>query len=826
MPHLHVRTSPLPIARAEERLQLALDAGAVAGTWFWDVAHDRFTGDRRFAQCFSLDPDRLDAGVPLADVLQSIHPEDGPEVQRRVAQALAHGGPYRAEYRVRQADGQYRWIEANGAVVLDAAGHAVSFPGVLVDIETRKQAEIRQGALLALGDRLRGLDDAADIVSIASDICGRTIGAMRAGYGAIDATQEHADIQRDWNRNPDAHTVAGRYRFAHFGSFIEDLRRGEVVAIPDVVDDPRTAGQADRLWHLRIRALLNVPLMRDGALAGLFLLHDDTPRAWTADDIAFVRGVADRTWSAIATAQAVAQLKAVNGALEREVQARTADRNRLWKLSNDLMLVARFDGEILAANPAWERVLGRTEPELVGRSLFDLIHPDDVALSRAGAQALAADAGIPVIENRYLHRDGSYRWISWSASPGDGVLVAAGRDVSQVKAQAESLRRAEEQLRQSQKMEAVGQLTGGIAHDFNNLLAAIGASLQVLQTRLAAGRTEGAGRYITLGQESVRRAAALTHRLLAFSRRQTLDPKPVDVRRLVDGMEELIRRTVGPTVVLEVRGDDALWPTRIDASQLENSLLNLCINARDAMQPGGGRLTIETTHRRLDAPAAHDANVQPGDYLSVCVTDTGCGMAPEVAARAFDPFFTTKPLGQGTGLGLSMVYGFARQSGGDLRIVSRVGAGSTLCMLLPRYAGPMEEPPEARLPPALQPGEGETVLVVEDEPTLRMLLTEMLEELRYRVLVAEDGPTGLQRLDAAGRVDLLITDVGLPGGLNGRQVADAARTRRPGLKVLFITGYAENAVVGNGQLERGMAVITKPFDMAALTAKVRAMVEG
>ena len=201
-------------------------------------------------------------------------------------------------------------------------------------------------------------------------------------------------------------------------------------------------------------------------------------------------------------------------------------------------------------------------------------------------------------------------------------------------------------------------------------------------------------------------------------------------------------------------------------------------------------------------------------------------MAPEVAARAFDPFFTTKPLGQGTGLGLSMVYGFARQSGGDLRIVSRVGAGSTLCMLLPRYAGPMEEPPEARLPPALQPGEGETVLVVEDEPTLRMLLTEMLEELRYRVLVAEDGPTGLQRLDAAGRVDLLITDVGLPGGLNGRQVADAARTRRPGLKVLFITGYAENAVVGNGQLERGMAVITKPFDMAALTAKVRAMVEG
>ncbi|MFE8644710.1 PAS domain-containing protein [Sphingomonas sp. NCPPB 2930] len=825
MTSLHLRTSSLPIARAEERLQLALDAGAVAGTWFWDVAQDRFTGDRRFAQCFSLDPDRLDAGVPLAEVVQSIHPEDEPEVQRLVQEALVRGGAYRAEYRVREPGGAYRWIEANGAVTLGEDGRAVRFPGVLVDIETRKQAEIRKSALLALGDRLRGLDDALDIASAAAEICGQVLGAMRAGYGAIDAAQEHVDVTRDWNRDAGAHSVAGRYRFAHFGSFIEDLRRGEVVAIADVAHDPRTAGQVEQLWQLRIRSLLNVPLMRDGALAGLFLLHDDTPHGWTADDIAFVRGVADRTWSAIATAQAVAELKAVNGALEREVQARTADRNRLWKLSNDLMLVARLDGEILAANPAWERVLGWTEPALVGRSLFDLVHPDDLELSRAGAQMLAADTGIPVLENRYLHRDGSYRWISWSASPGDGLIVAAGRDVSQVKAQAESLQRAEEQLRQSQKMEAVGQLTGGIAHDFNNLLAAIGASLQVLQTRLDAGRTEGAVRYITLGQESVRRAAALTHRLLAFSRRQTLDPKPVDVGRLVDGMEELIRRTVGPTVVLEVVAGDALWPTRIDASQLENSLLNLCINARDAMQPAGGRLTIETTNRSLDAQAARDSAVQPGDYLSVCVTDTGCGMAPEVAARAFDPFFTTKPLGQGTGLGLSMVYGFARQSGGDLRIRTDVGTGTTLCMLLPRHAGPLEQAQGATAPPALRHGEGETVLVVEDEPTLRTLLTEMLQELGYRVLVAEDGPAGLQRLDAAGRIDLLVTDVGLPGGLNGRQVADAARIRRPDLQVLFITGYAENAAVGDGQLERGMAVITKPFDMAALTAKVRAMVE-
>jgi PAS domain S-box-containing protein len=385
---------------------------------------------------------------------------------------------------------------------------------------------------------------------------------------------------------------------------------------------------------------------------------------------------------------------------------------------------------------------------------------------------------------------------------------------------------AEHALRQAQKMEAVGQLTGGIAHDFNNLLAGIGGSLQILQKRLHQQRFEGNERYISMGLDAVRRAAALTQRLLAFARRQTLDPKPTDVNRLIAGMEELIRRTVGPSVSLEVVGAGGLWPTRIDPSQLENSLLNLCINARDAMMPGGGRLTIETANKWLDDRAAAERELPPGQYISLCVTDTGSGMAPDVIKRVFDPFFTTKPLGQGTGLGLSMVYGFVRQSGGQVRIYSEPERGTTMCLYLPRFVGAAEEDAPRPDRAEIEEGDGQTILVIEDEATILTLITELLVEAGYRVLSAPDGQAGLQMLQSGRRIDFLVTDVGLPGGINGRQVADAARISRPSLKVLFITGYAENAAVGNGLLEPGMSVLTKPFEIAELARKVREMMNA
>ena len=393
-----------------------------------------------------------------------------------------------------------------------------------------------------------------------------------------------------------------------------------------------------------------------------------------------------------------------------------------------------------------------------------------------------------------------------------------------VTARTQELMAAEQALRQAQKMDAVGQLTGGLAHDFNNLLAGISGALELMQMRMRQGRVDDVERYMIAAQSASKRAAALTHRLLAFSRRQTLEPKAININQLVVGMEELIRRTVGPTIVLEVVGASGLWPALVDPHQLENALLNLCINARDAM-PDGGRITVETANKWMDDHAARQHDMPPGQYLSLCVTDTGTGMSREVIAKAFEPFFTTKPLGQGTGLGLSMIYGFARQSGGQVRIYSEVGQGTTVCLYLPRHYGMVDESDRAERPEVVPFAEHrETILIVDDEPTVLMLVTDVLEDLGYRTIEAADSATGLKVLQSDVRIDLLVTDVGLPGGMNGRQMADAGRMARPDLKVLFITGYAENAVIGNGHLEPGMQVLTKPFVIEALGLRVKDLI--
>lgn len=523
--------------------------------------------------------------------------------------------------------------------------------------------------------------------------------------------------------------------------------------------------------------------------------------------------------------QAENALKALTVTLEQEVATRTDDRNQLWDLSSDIMLRCRFDGTVTAINPAWTETLGWTEAELLGSCIYDLVHPDDLALALEGARDSADGRALRRFENRYRCRDGSYRWINWSTSPADNIVNAVGRDCTQDKEQAQALAKAEAQLRQSQKMEAVGQLTGGLAHDFNNLLTGISASLEMLQARLQQGRLQQLPRYIDAALEAARRAAALTHRLLAFSRRQTLDAQPTDVDRLVQGMSELLRNTVGPTVDLQVHTTEDLWSIRVDQSQLENSLLNLCINARDAM-PDGGQLVIATANIELDETAARNLDLKPGAYLCLSVTDTGIGMNEQLLGKAFDPFFTTKPLGAGTGLGLSMVYGFALQSAGQVRLSSRLGHGTTAALYLPRHQE--HETPHACLPPTPpvipRVVNGETVLVVDDEPAVRMLVAEVLEDLGYAAIEAGDGPSALSILQSSAPIDLLITDVGLPGGLNGRQLADAARVGRADLKVLFITGYAEQQVIGDGDLESGMHVMTKPFSIRDLAVRIRRLI--
>ncbi|XYD11785.1 PAS domain S-box protein [Methylobacterium sp. NMS12] len=537
-----------------ERVQLALAAGAIIGTWLWDVPSDRFTIDEAFATAFGIDPALGRTGLSLGQVVETVHPDDKAGLAAAIQEAIARGGAYAHQYRVRHADGNYYWLEANGHVEHAADGTPLRFPGVLINVEERRASE--------------------------------------------------AERER-----------------------------------------------------------------------------------------------------------ALAMLRDLNEILEQRVAERT--------------------GELM---------------------------------------------------------------------------------------------RAEEALRQSQKMEAVGQLTGGLAHDFNNLLAGISGSLEMMSTRIDQGRLKDIDKYMVAAQGASKRAAALTHRLLAFSRRQTLDPKSTDVNALVGGMMDLVRRTVGPAVHLEFVGAAGLWPALVDPSQLENALLNLCINARDAM-PDGGRITVETGNRWVDRHAARQHDLPEGQYLSLCVSDTGTGMPPEVIAKAFDPFFTTKPLGQGTGLGLSMIYGFAKQSGGQVRIYSEEGEGTMVCIYLPRHRGEAavdETGPERAALPFAEAGE--TVLIVDDEPTVRMLVTDVLGDLGYTAVEAADGAGGLKVLQSDARIDLLITDVGLPGGMNGRQMADAARMHRPDLKVLFITGFAENALLNNGQLEPGMSVLTKPFAVDTLAARIRELI--
>ncbi len=646
----------------------------------------------------------VDPAHALGRTVREIFPEIEPVWIDEVASVVDTG---RQAVFVRPVGAIGKWYEGR---VHPIGGER--FVVIFADITGRRQSEARRAALLELTDRLRDLQDGAEMAYVASEIIGRTLGVSRAGYGTLDLAAETITIARDWNA-PGIATIAGVLRFRDYGSYIEALKRGETVVTTDADLDPRTASRAAALRAISARAFVNMPLREGGAPVALLYLNHADAREWPEDELAFVRDVAERTRIAIARRQAEQDVRALTASLEQQV----ADRTR-------------------------------------------------------------------------------------------------------------QLTEAEEALRQSQKMEAVGQLTGGLAHDFNNLLAGITGSLDLLQTRLNQGRTAEAERYVTAAQGAARRAASLTHRLLAFSRRQTLDPKPVDVNRLVADLEELIRRTVGPEIDVETRPSAGVWITRVDAGQLENALLNLCINARDAM-PSGGTLAIHTGNVTLDADggAAHD--LAPGDYVQLCVEDDGVGMSADVIARAFDPFFTTKPIGQGTGLGLSMIYGFVRQSGGQVRIASAPGEGATVCVTLPRHhgeaAGRASDGDGTPAPPA---GRGETVLVVDDEPTVRMLVTEVLEDLGYQAIEAADGAAGLRALRSDAAIDLLVTDVGLPGGINGRQVADAGRALRPGLRVLFITGYAETAVLGHGHLEPGMHVLTKPFALATLAARIKALIDG
>ena len=532
--------------------------------------------------------------------------------------------------------------------------------------------------------------------------------------------------------------------------------------------------------------------------------------------------VTERRRTEAALRASEARLRRWNTDLERRAIERAQTRGRIWELSPDLLGALNSEGYFETANPAWESVLGWSEAEVVSMSIFDLLHPDDRAHTRAGFEL--TQVGQPALRfaNRYRCKHGGYRWISWIGIPEGGYVYCTGRDITAERAAEEELAAAQEALRQSQKMEAIGQLTGGIAHDFNNLLTGIIGSLDVIRRRLAAGRHDEIASFMDAASASAHRAAGLTQRLLAFARRQSLDIRPNDVNRLVASTEELLRRTLGEQIELSYALAPKLWAAFTDANQLESAVLNLAINARDAMRDGG-RLRIETANVRLDeAFASRQDDLTPGDYVAIAVADTGRGMPPEVVAKAIDPFFTTKPVGEGTGLGLSMAYGFAKQSRGHLRIHSEVGQGTTVTLYLPRAmqdAVDLERPVDQTLR-----GQGETILVVEDDGTVRLILADVLQELGYHVLLASDARPAIPILQSDRRIDLMVSDVVLPH-INGRKLAEIARSSRPTLKVLFVTGYPGHAMARSEFLDPGMDMLTKPFTLDALCAKVRALID-
>lgn len=514
------------------------------------------------------------------------------------------------------------------------------------------------------------------------------------------------------------------------------------------------------------------------------------------------------------------RLEDANADLMQRALDRSLAPGTTWEVSPHLLSVIDMaDGRFLRVNPAWPSRLGWSEDEIVGRPYIEFLHPEDLPSSLVAFNEVKQ--GLPVLnfENRYRAKDGRYEWLSWVAVPEFGKLYSTTRIVTAEKDQALALTKAEDALRQSQKMEAVGQLTGGIAHDFNNMLAVIIGGLNLIERRQPAGAATAD--LMAAVQEGAQRAAELVRRLMAFSRQLPLKPENVDVAEMVKTMSSILRRTLGEQIILETVLAGGLWKARTDVNQLESAILNIALNARDAM-PDGGKLTIETSNTHLDDEYARaHAEVAAGQYVLVAISDTGTGMPPDVADKAFEPFFTTKGVGKGTGLGLSQVFGYVKQSRGHIKIYSEIGQGTAIKIYLPRsHQQDVRTKAVAAKSPARLGSINETILVVEDDSRMRAVTAAGLKELGYTVLVAASGTEALDAVRDHPEVCLLFTDVVMPG-MSGRRLADETRKLRPEIRVLFATGYTRNAIVHNDVLDADVHLLSKPFTLDQMAEKVR-----
>jgi PAS domain S-box-containing protein len=1036
------------------RVSLALEAAGVVGIWDGYLVNDRIYADESFARIYGVDAADAARGKPLGFYFQYIHPEDLASSNAAIERMKSGSDEYAHEHRILRPDGSLRWVLARGRLARDPTGRPVRFHGVSIDFTERKLAENRQAFVLRLSDELRKLGDPKQVLATATARLGAHLGAARVGYGEVQS--DYATVLVTCGYANNAQAINGTFRLEDFGPRLAARAlQGLTLVENDVLAEPEV--QSPTWSAFGTRAHVSVPLLRDGRYRALLYVTHTRPHRWSADEVQLIEEVAERIWDTLERARAEWGLQGANEELKALVAERTADRNRIWRLADELMIICDRSGRLIEVNPAASRLLGFSERELRGRPLTEFIHPDDVDRTTAEIQELLAGRSSTAFENRCRTRSGAYRLISWMSIAEGGLLHGVGRDMTEahatrrerdrswalspvIKAVAtlqgellavnpawvkalgwsefESLGRnvmsfvapedledgttgmaalaagtvltefrlrfltrsggtrslswttvpdgdrlygfardvtaelaaataleasrvererlwsatndlmgtasfegymvsvnpawtrmlgfsesdltsrpymefidpadhersiaivrslqrgegmhnfesrmlhkdgrrfvilwtgqrygdlmylvgrditaqrvAEEKLRQSQKMEAVGQLTGGIAHDFNNMLQGIVGAVDVMSRRIGEGRLDEAQHFIAVARQSIERAATLTHRLLAFSRRQALAPKTVQLGELLQGIGTLIQQTVGPMIDFQIRLLDDTWPVRCDPSQLDNAVLNLAINARDAMLPDGGSLIIEVTHSVLgDAEVAGWEGAKAGEFVCLCVRDTGKGMAPEVVQRAFEPFFTTKPDGQGTGLGLSQVYGFVSQSGGVMKLESGVGDGTAVHLYLPRNVGDAVFVPsgqDAGSADGIAARAG-TVLLVEDEPAIRQLTAKMLRERRHTVIEAGDGGSALaalqQELSVGRGIDILVADIGLPGGTNGRQLAERVRRHLPDVPVLLITGYAGQALGPAFEVADGIALLIKPFSFQALAARIESLI--
>jgi PAS domain S-box-containing protein len=863
------------IPAAEERLRLGETASGFAtfglnlntGNWDWSP---------EATELFGFDPTRAGRSIAKWD---TVFVDDKPKIESAI-EAAAQTGRFYVEFRVKHSDGSLHWIAGKGHV---AEFSVDALRGTFYEITERKALEVR---LLALNETLEARVAEARQEARTLEVLNQTGVAVAAEHDLERLVQmvteagaelSHAQFGaffynaiKDSGESYTLCSLAGAPREAfsqlpmprNTAIFEPTFRGSASKRSDDILADPRYGKSAPfngmPTGHLPVRSYLAVPVVsRSGAVfGGLFFGHPQ-PGVFTERAERIITSLAAQAAVAIDNAQlhqtsqreiaarkqAEQELHELNKTLEERAEerahqlaaslAKLEDTERRFRLlveavTDYAIYMLDPNGNVINWNPGAERITGYARHEIIGRH-FSVFHtPEDLSLNMPQkALATAARTGKYEAEGWRLRKDESSFWAGVVINPirdADGGLLGFAkitRDLTERRA-------GDERARQAQKMEAIGHLTGGIAHDFNNLLTIIIGNLETLQRtlELPGANSDRTRRSADNAMRGARRAESLTQRLLAFSRQQPLDPKPTDLGRLLTGMSDLLRRTLGELVTVDVVLGGGVWQALADPNQLELAIINLAVNARDAM-PNGGKLTLETANVYLDDKyVATQAEVLPGQYVLLAVTDNGCGMTPDVIAKAFDPFFTTKDVGHGTGLGLSQVYGFVKQSRGHIKIYSEVGEGTTIKLYLPRAHSAIPTLENVTGKSLARGSTNETILVVEDDADVRSYSCETLRELGYAVLEAESGFAGLRLLDANLDVRVLFTDIGLPGGMNGRQLAEEARKRRPEVKVLFTTGYARNAIVHDGRLDPGVELITKPFSQAALSAKMRDIIDA